>query len=91
MNFFIPSVLVTDPELVKCVLVRNFDVFHDRGLFADTESDPISGSLFSLEGSHWRAMRQKLSPAFTSGKMKHMFGLMVDVAEQIYGHELPSS
>lgn len=83
MNFFIPSVLVTDPELVKCVLVRNFDVFHDRGLFADTESDPISGSLFSLEGSHWRAMRQKLSPAFTSGKMKHMFGLMVDVAEQM--------
>lgn len=83
MNFFIPSVLVTDPELVKCVLVRNFDVFHDRGLFVDTESDPISGSLFSLEGSHWRAMRQKLSPAFTSGKMKHMFGLMVDVAEQM--------
>ncbi|KAL1382849.1 hypothetical protein pipiens_013188 [Culex pipiens pipiens] len=83
MNFFIPSVLVTDPELVKGVLVRNFDVFHDRGLFVDTESDPISGSLFSLEGSHWRAMRQKLSPAFTSGKMKHMFGLMVDVAEQM--------
>lgn len=80
MNFFQPAILVVEPDLVKNVLVKDFNAFHDRGIFVDPVGDPLSGTLFSLEGVQWKLMRQKLTPTFTSGKMKQMYGLMQDVA-----------
>lgn len=35
-----------------------------------------------ISANRWRQMRPKLSPAFTSSKMKAMFGLIVESAEQ---------
>ena len=32
-NFLSPTILPIDPELVKNILVRDFNSFHDRGLF----------------------------------------------------------
>ncbi|XP_062537867.1 uncharacterized protein LOC134206193 [Armigeres subalbatus] len=83
MNFFQPAVLVVDPEISKSILVKDFHKFHNRGLFVDSSGDPLSASLFSLEGAQWKAMRMKMSPTFTSGKMKYMFGSVVKVADQL--------
>lgn len=80
--FTIPSIMVVDPEMVKTVMVRDFNVFHDRGIYNDPKSDPLSGHLFLLEGAPWRALRQKLTPTFTSGRMKSMFGTILEVAEE---------
>lgn len=38
-NFLSPILLIIDPELVKNILVRDFQSFHDRGFYYDKVSD----------------------------------------------------
>ncbi|XP_075168302.1 cytochrome P450 6a9-like [Haematobia irritans] len=77
------SVLVTDPGLIKHILIKDFSKFTDRGMFSNPEDDPLTGTLFNLDGNKWRHMRNKLSPTFTSGKMKIMFPLIEKIAEEL--------
>lgn len=77
-----PALLVTEPSILRELLVKDFDFFHDRGIYVNEADDPLSAHLFSLEGQRWRQLRAKLTPTFTSGKMKIMFGSLVDVAEE---------
>ncbi|KYN29649.1 PREDICTED: cytochrome P450 9e2-like [Trachymyrmex cornetzi] len=70
-----PVFLLRDLELIKTVLVKNFDAFPDRRDFVF--NNPIlEKNLFSLHGEKWRNVRNLLSPSFTSSKMKMMFTLM---------------
>lgn len=89
--FFKPVAFVLDLDLAQKVLVKDFNNFADRGMFTNVKSDPLSGHLFSLDAHKWRGLRNKLSPTFTSGKMKKMFPIVVDVAEKfrdVYAKEI---
>ncbi|KAH8299852.1 hypothetical protein KR044_006949, partial [Drosophila immigrans] len=91
--FFTKTVVITDLELVKRVLIKDFNNFEDRGIFNNEVDDPLSATLFSIEGQKWRHLRHKLSPTFTSGKMKHMLPIVLKVAEEmakIFNEKLPS-
>ena len=71
-----PTLIVKDPELIKNVLIKDFDIFADRGLLVNEEVDPLTLNLASIEPRRWRPLRRKLSPVFTSGKLKDMFYLL---------------
>lgn len=48
--FVKPTLLPIDPELIKNILVTNFDCFQDRLLYYNEKDDPISAHLLALEG-----------------------------------------
>ncbi|XP_017468125.1 PREDICTED: cytochrome P450 6a9-like [Rhagoletis zephyria] len=78
-----PAVLVLDRALVKSILIKDFNNFADRGLFHNEKDDPLTGHLFRLDGNQWRGLRSKLTPTFTSGKMKFMFPTVLKVGDQL--------
>nr|CAD7587223.1 unnamed protein product [Timema genevievae] len=81
-----PILLLRDPELIKTVLVKDFDHFHDRGIPLNEKRNPLGAHLITLEGSRWKKLRSKLTPAFTSGKMKNMFQFVVECAQDMTVH-----
>lgn len=84
--FFRPALLVRDVDLVRNILVKDFEHFADRGIFCDEVHDKFSGSLFALPGEKWKNLRQTLTPAFTSGKLKSMFNTLLNVGEKLKLH-----
>ncbi|ALC41930.1 Cyp6a23 [Drosophila busckii] len=81
--FFTKTAVITDLDLVKRVLIKDFNNFENRGVFYNEADDPLSATLFSIEGRRWRNLRHKLTPTFTSGKMKHMMPLVLKVADEL--------
>lgn len=81
--FFRPALLVNDITIVKNILNKDFQHFHDRGVYHNVKHDPLSGGLFQLPGTEWKNLRQKLTPAFSSAKLKSMFGTFLDVGVKL--------
>lgn len=77
-----PAAFILEPFLVKLILIKEFSNFTDRGFFSNPEDDPLSGRLVLLDGHKWKAMRNKLSSTFTSGKIKFMFPTVVKVSHE---------
>ncbi|XP_066904056.1 probable cytochrome P450 6a14 [Halyomorpha halys] len=76
-----PMLVVRDPEMIQLILAKEFSHFRDRGIIKLSDKDVINHHLFNLDGERWRALRMKLTPTFTSGRLKSMFPLFVSCAE----------
>ncbi|XP_061705099.1 cytochrome P450 6B2-like [Cydia pomonella] len=79
--------VLRDPELIKHVLVTDFQCFHPRGLLdllpTDDVPEPMMRNLFLADGDLWKLLRQRLTPAFTTGRLKAMFPLIIERAEKL--------
>ncbi len=71
-----PCLIVNDLDLARNILIKDFDHFTDRRIFAiDTTSESnklVANMLTMLTGEKWKKVRSMMSPAFTSGKLKAM-------------------
>ncbi|XP_075165253.1 putative cytochrome P450 6a21 [Haematobia irritans] len=77
-----PAVFILEPALIKNILIKEFNKFTDRGFYHNEKDDPLSGQLFLIDGLKWRHMRNKLTPTFTSGKMRFMFPIIREIGEE---------
>ncbi|XP_030746952.1 cytochrome P450 6a22-like [Sitophilus oryzae] len=75
--------LPIDPELIKNILVKDFNYFSDRGIHYDEKYDPLSAHLFSIAGPKWKNLRAKLTPAYSPVKIKGMFDIMYKCAHEM--------
>ncbi|XP_012224508.2 cytochrome P450 6k1 [Linepithema humile] len=85
-GFFIlnkPALLIRDRELVKNILVKDFSNFENRYGSPDTKDRLGYANLFFINNPAWKILRTKLSPIFTSGKLKKMFELMLVCAQNL--------
>ncbi|KAK7580778.1 hypothetical protein V9T40_001407, partial [Parthenolecanium corni] len=78
-----PTLMVLEPETIKQFLVKDFQYFTDRGFPYDDEREPLTANLVNLEGAKWRLLRQKLTPTFSSGKIKNMMPLLQECSDQL--------
>lgn len=101
-------VVLTDVDMIKNVLVKDFHNFRNRMEDNYMKNQPLEcnfvvyqlvlyyhlisigkiiliflGNLFNLNDLTWRNLRLKLAPAFTTGKMKVIFSMMVQCGEQL--------
>lgn len=76
-----PVLEVGDPELIKLILVKDFNVFHNRRSDRKIKHNIINKNLFDAEDEFWRKIRTIVTPTFTSGKMKKMYSLIDDCAK----------
>ncbi|XP_015117660.1 cytochrome P450 9e2-like [Diachasma alloeum] len=75
------ALMICDLELTKQITVKYFDHFVNHDGFVDPTDEPIFGNnLFFLHDNKWREVRNLLTPAFTSSKLKGMFKLMSECA-----------
>ncbi|XP_046686009.1 LOW QUALITY PROTEIN: cytochrome P450 6j1-like [Homalodisca vitripennis] len=67
-----PVLMICDPALVERILIKDFLYFQNRDFAVDVKQDPLSETLFGLKGRTWRNLRNKLTPTFTTGKLRGM-------------------
>lgn len=76
-----PQLIVKDPQLIATLLVKDFGSFHDRATASSSNGvsrrlDPLTQNLAISTGERWKMLRQRMSPLFTSGKLRHMYDQM---------------
>lgn len=84
-----PGVLVRDLDLARKVLVTDFDYFYDRGMYNNKKREPIASFLAAERGQDWKLLRQKLTPLFSSGRLRIMFPTIAHEAQRLEDYLLP--
>ncbi|KAL4709580.1 hypothetical protein ACJJTC_007311 [Scirpophaga incertulas] len=79
-----PELIIRDPQIIKKVLITDFMYFYARGFHPDKNNiEPLFRNLFVVEGDIWKSLRTRMTPAFTSGKLKCMFPLIIEKTKKL--------
>ncbi|CAL1529346.1 unnamed protein product [Lymnaea stagnalis] len=71
-----------DVELLRHILVKDFNTFVDRTPLLTTRS-PLEVGLFFVNGQDWRRLRHLMSPSFSTGKLKYVAETSQDTARKL--------
>ncbi|XP_060878535.1 probable cytochrome P450 6a13 [Metopolophium dirhodum] len=81
-----PTLMIRDPELIMKLLIKDFSHFTDHELPIDPSVNILASSLFFTNGQKWKIMRQKMSPGFTSGKLKLMYSQIKECSKEMINY-----
>ncbi len=70
---------MSDPELVKQILVKDYDYFSDRLPWELLHHEIPLGFLDFQLGDNWRIIRSNLTQALSIGRVKNMGNISKDV------------
>ncbi|XP_061402504.1 probable cytochrome P450 6v1 [Musca vetustissima] len=78
--FHQPALLLRDLQVIRQVLVEDFVNFSHRFSKCDRHQDKMGAlNLFFARNPEWRDIRTKMSPVFSTGKLRQMFSLMEEI------------
>nr|XP_034824229.1 cytochrome P450 6B6-like [Maniola hyperantus] len=78
-----PELIIRDPEIARHILNLDFVNFYPRGLARNEKKELLLKNLFHTDGDSWKLLRQRITPAFTTAKLKAMFPLIIICAEKL--------
>lgn len=81
--FFKPVTIICDLDLIKQVLIKDFHQFSDRGTSFNEKHDPLSANLFNLREDRWKFLRSKITPTFSSGKLRLMAPIIAQLGDKL--------
>ncbi|XP_038221964.1 cytochrome P450 6j1-like [Zerene cesonia] len=81
-QFYQRTLVVCDPDIIKRMCVNDFHHFTDRGFNFNKDTDPLAESVLFLKGNEWRRLRAKISPIFSPNKLRGMFPLLENTANE---------
>ncbi|XP_046745042.1 probable cytochrome P450 6a13 [Diprion similis] len=85
-EFYSPELVVLSPDLIQDILVKDFATWSSRGVTVNLDVDPLAANLVNLDGKKWKVVRSRLSPTFTSGKLKLMHNLLLECSKEFMDH-----
>ena len=74
-----PAIVVTDPEMIKQITVKEFWKFPNRPPFV-RPSPPLDSALFIARDDKWRRVRNTLTPTFTASKLKQIVPIIEEAS-----------
>ncbi|XP_023022600.1 cytochrome P450 6k1 isoform X2 [Leptinotarsa decemlineata] len=80
-----PALLLKNLDVIKNILVTDFNNFCDRTL-TQRKSDLGSSLLPLMKNPDWKAYRKLLTPAYSSGRIKTMYNIVVDNGVELVRH-----
>lgn len=79
-----PGLVLKNPETIKTILIKDFNHFQDRYVGDNHRDDPEGTyNIFNAKNPVWHELRTKITPVFTSGKLKQMFNLLEENGEDL--------
>ncbi|XP_057367188.1 cytochrome P450 3A14-like [Daphnia carinata] len=78
----VPNLWITDADLIKAMFVKDFDHFVDRRSF-ELKTKVMRKWLSLMKGQEWKDIRSSVTPAFTTGKIKRMSGLIKECVAKL--------
>ncbi|XP_317263.2 probable cytochrome P450 6a14 [Anopheles gambiae] len=85
-QFTEPVAMITDPEMIRNVLVRDFRHFYDRGGYINRQHDPLSGHMLNSGSERWSVLRHASSPIFSTGRLRAFLPEMVQMIDQFQAY-----
>ena len=77
-----PTIVVTDTEIIKQIMVKDFWKFPNRPRFVRPKP-PLNSALFITRDETWKRIRHTLTPIFTAAKLKQIVPLIETASEKL--------
>ena len=77
-----PVLTVNDPELIKLILVKDFNIFQNRRSFK-TNHEVLEKTVLYSRSEEWKRLRSLASAVFTGAKLKGITPLIMKCVDEV--------